>query len=107
MFEYMYLRDFVPLILLWILLLFFGGTSKIKYMSIYATVFVIVFAFFGNLYFSNLYDRNIELFNKDKKLECFVGKTKYLVQKSNNYTIKKDYFVKDDRLILVVDCEEF
>ena len=107
MFEYMYLRDFVPLILLWILLSLIGITSKIKYMSIYATVFVIGFAFFGNLYLSNLYDRNIELFNKDKKLECFVNKTKYLVQKSNNYTIKKDYFVKDDRLILVVDCEEF
>ena len=109
MFEYLYIKDFTPFILLWltILLLSSSMNKKIKYIALYSGGLIFIILFLMNLHSSNVYSNNIELFNKDKTLECKVNKSKYLVKKSNQYSIKKDYFEKDGILIPIVDCEEF
>ena len=109
MFEYLYFRDLGIQIVLWIsiVLLLSSFKYKIKNVFLYSTIIVITQALLWNFYLSYVYDENIELFNKNKKLECHVNKSKYLVEKSNGFSIQKHYFVKDQLLILIVNCEEF
>ena len=109
MFEYLYFRDLGIQIVLWIsiVLLLSSFKYKIKKVFLYSTIAVITQALLWNFYLSYVYDENIDLFNKNKKLECRVDRSEYLVEKSNGFSIQKHYFVKDQLLILIVDCEEF
>lgn len=79
MFEYIYFRDLALLLMLWLALSLVSATYKTRYTTIYAALFVLIWAFFQNLYLSNVFKNNMELYNKDEKLECQVDKNKYLV----------------------------
>jgi hypothetical protein len=108
MFEHIYFKDYVALVFLWLgtILWAYGAYKPRKSLAMYSAVFVIAFAFIMNLYLSTVFSENVKLFNSSKTLECKVDGTKYLVKKSNNYSIKDKYFTKNDLLILIIDCEE-
>jgi len=109
MFEYLYFREIGAFVMLWlaIVLLLASLDYTLGKIMKYAFGTVFVLAVILNFYLSFVFDENVELFKNDKKLECKVDKNKYLVEKSDGTVIKKDYFVKDNLLILIVDCEEF
>lgn len=107
MFDYLYFRDLGPLVMLWVAFTILISTFKTKRPFVYPIVIIFIFAIVQNIYQSYIFEENIELFNKNKKLECSVDRDKYLVEKSNGISIEKHYFVKDQLLILIVDCEEF
>ena len=107
MFEYFYFRDLAPLIMLWIGLVLLLSSFDSKKVIKYATAIIFILAIIQNIYQSFVFEENVKLFNENKKLKCSVKQVKYLVEKSNGVSIQKHYFVKDQLLILIVDCEEF
>jgi len=103
----MYFRDLAPLVLLWIAFTLLFSSMKIKKPFLYPILIVLVLLIVQNIYQSFVFDENIKLFNENKKLECSIDSDKYIVQKSKSVSIQKYYFVKDQRLMLVIDCKEF
>jgi len=101
------LEEFKALLLLWIALMLMFHSINNKYSVMIASAIVLVITLVTNIYMYNTFNTNIDLFKSNKKLECRSSNLKHLVKKTNGWKQEQSYFIKDDLMIKIDDCEEF
>ncbi len=71
-----------------------------------AMALLVAFILYDGYSTKSTIDKNIELFQKGKELECSTLSSSYLVSKQTGWKLRKEAFSKDSLLVDVKYCKE-